>query len=312
MNHIEPILRSAAEHHGIVHRRHLAALGLTARQVQRLVRQGLLVSVGTATFRVAGQPVGDRQLLLAACLDLGAIASHRSAAGLHGIGRWPEGRTPEVLLARRTSGVLSPIAVVHTTTWLPAHDQTEVSGVPCTSVARTLLQLAGTHEPDLVRGLVDDAIRAGKASDRWLWWHLEQLRRRGRPGIQAMEGVLRARAELGPTESWLERAFLDLLQRNGLPLPRCQRRIERRGTFVGRVDFAYDDRAVVVEVSGHEFHASREQLAADAARRNGLQLAGHPVLEFTYDDVVEREAVVVETMCDALGLPARPQREPGA
>lgn len=305
MTSLEPILRRAGERHGIVTRRDLADLDLSARQTQRLVRQGVLVGVGTSTFRIAGQPHDDHQLLVAACLDLGAIASHGSAAVLHGLTWRRAHERPEVLVERRTSGARSAIAVVHTTTWLPSHDRAEVAGVPCTSVARTLLHLAPQVGREELRGIVDDAIRTGKASDRWLWWHLEQLRRRGRPGIRAMEVVLGDRARLGPTESWLERAFLDLLQRHDLPLPRCQRRIERQGTFVGRVDFAYDDRAVVVEVSGHEFHASREQLAADAARRNRLQLAGHRVLEFTYDDVVEREAIVVETMCDALGLPRR-------
>ena len=252
---------------------------------------------------MVGLPVTDRQRAMAATLETGGIASHRTAAALHGIGRWTLQGRPAVLTVRDTGAHRIDGIEVHTTTWLPADDRTVVDGIGCTSVARTLLLLADPRlrlPPDLLRGLVDDAVRDGKASDGWLWWRLEHLRRRGRPGIAALEAVLTARADLGPTESWLERELLRILADAALPLPRCQRRIDRRGRFVGRVDFLYEEARLVIEVSGHAFHASPDQLRADARRRNQLQLAGYRVLEFTYDDVVRAPDRVVAAILEAL------------
>ena len=56
----------------------------------------------------------------------------------------------------------------------------------------------------------------------------------------------------------------------------------------------------MAEVTGHEFHASRDQRAADADRRNRLLLAGYQVLEFTYDDVVRHPERVIATLREAL------------
>ena len=62
------------------------------------------------------------------------------------------------------------------------------------------------------------------------------------------------------------------------------------------MDFIYDDLDLVIEVLGHTHHASIEQLAADAARRNALQMAGLLVIEFVYDDLVLRPARVLSTI----------------
>ena len=63
--------------------------------------------------------------------------------------------------------------------------------------------------------------------------------------------------------------------------------------FAARVDFIYRDALLIVEVSGHAWHATKAQRAADAARRRLLTLAGYRVLEYTYDDVVSRPSEMV-------------------
>lgn len=305
MQGIATILHRASGQHGLITRDDLRDLGISDRRRDRLVATGIIERIGHRTFRVPGLPTTIRQVVMAAVLETGGVASHRTAAALHGIGPWKLGGPPAVLALRGTSAHHVEDAEVHTTTWLPPDDRITVDEIPCTSVARTILLLAAPNSrvghPRL-RDLVDEAIRDGKASDAWLWWRLEHLRRRGRPGIAALEAVLAARADLGPTESWLERELLRLLTEAGLPLPRCQARVAHRGSFVGRVDFLYDEARVAIEVSGHAFHASPEQLRADARRRNDLQLAGYVVLEFTYDEVVRSPHRVIAVIGDALGL----------
>jgi very-short-patch-repair endonuclease len=307
MSAMAKVLDRAVAQHGVVSREQLLQLDLTRHQITSLARQGLLLRVGPTTWRVAGGALTPRQRIVAACLETGGVASHQTAAALQGLGGWVLGGRPTILVVRDRGRFRSTLAEVRTTTWLPREDIVRVDGVPATSVARTLVNLAApkfnlSHEALL--DLVDVAVRDGRATDAWLWWRLERLRRRGRPGTRAMERVLAERGAIGLTESWLERAFLELLVRHGLPLPQCQRRIERCGTFVGRVDFAYPGTRILVEVSGHTYHSSRQALAADAARRNELQLAGYRVLEFTYDDVVIRPGAVVAVLRTALGAAA--------
>ena len=305
---ITRILQIAGHQHGAIGRSQLAALGVSAKQRHLLCTSGVLIPAGSATFRVAGHAPGAHQRIMIACLDVAGIASHRTAAALHGIGPWTldhldAHRPPDVLIRRASGRYRAVDARVHSTTWLTDDDRTEVGGIPCTSVARTLLLLAdpATGVPgDRLRGIVDGAIRDEKATDPWLWWSLERLRRRGRGGIRALEAVLRDRAELGRTESWLEAELLRILEQAGVPLPICQQRIEADGSFVARVDFLYPDQLLVIEVNGHRFHSSREQLQADARRRWQLQQLGYRVLEFTYDDVVSDPMHVVRTVRAAL------------
>jgi len=267
-----------------------------------MVADGSLRRLSSHVFAAGGVELDASARLLAASLDTGAPVSHRSSAWLHGIPGFASPTQPEVLRLGRTSPHESPLARVHSTTALPRHDVTRVDGIPTIGVARTLMTLAAlvpTISADRVRGAVDDAVRLGLASDPWLWWRLEQLRCRGRDGVAVFEGILQARAD-HPTESWLERELLRVLREARVALPVCQRRIAARGAFVARVDFLYVEPRIVVEVSGAVGHASAEQRASDARRRNRLLLEGYLVLEFTYEQVVQTPALVVAAVREAL------------
>ncbi|MEZ5140498.1 MAG: DUF559 domain-containing protein [Acidimicrobiales bacterium] len=251
------------------------------------------------------------QRAMAAVLDSGGVLSHRSAAWLHGLPGFSLGPRPEVTVPGGRIPCSCDLAQLHTTTFLPGDDRIVVRGIPTMTVARSLLSLASLDDADLLRSAVDDAVRLRLASDRWLWWRLEHLRARGRGGIRALEAVLQRRADVGPTESWLEREVLEVLERAGVPLPAVQRRVRRRGAFVARVDFAYDDVPLVVEALGHTHHASELQLIRDAQRRNALQLEGFTVLEFLSDDVIRHPATVVRTILEARArLAEREARRP--
>lgn len=302
------LAKVAASQQGLVSRDDLRALEVTPRQRRTLVSDGSLELIGTRAFRMAGSPATPDQTLMAACIDTGGVASHRAAARLHRIGNLGEPRM-EVLVARPRHDYQRPGVTVHSTTWLPASEVTSVRGIPCTSVPRTLLGLAALAprqmEVDSVRDAVDVAVRDGVASMRWLWWHLEHVRRRGRPGVATMEKILCVRESGGITESWLEREMLRLLEDGGLPLPVCQARIEQRGSFVARVDFLYPAERLVIEVHGYQHHSSRSELMADARRRSELLLAGYRVLEFTFDELVQTPERVLKVVAAALsGLQA--------
>lgn len=293
----------AAGQRGLATRQDLRRLGVTRDQVIGLQRNGALVPVGARTFQMGGLPPDALRPILAACYDLGGVASHRTAAALHGLHRFESSRSVDVLVRRVGGKALHPGVTIHTTTNLSTDDLTAVDGIPCTSVARTLLLLAGLvpRVPvDVVRGAVDDAIRTGAASDGWLWWRLEKLRCRGRNGVSVLESILTRRARGEVTESWLERTFLEVIRAAGVPVPVCQARIGAQGAFVARVDFLYPSSGVVIEVTGAKGHSTPAQRAADARRRNRLVTLGFLVLEFTYEQVVGDPTAVAIAVVAAL------------
>jgi len=291
-------LRPGAEsHHGIIRITEAQAAGLSRARRRTLVGRGLLVPIGARGFRIAGAPRTGRQRLLEGCVEVDGVATGRSAVALHGISGFELDAPVEVLVRDGRQSARATLARVHTTTWLPPEDLVVVDGIPTVGVARALFSLAALAAEvgiDAVGVAVDEAVRTGLATDAWLWWRLERLRRRGRNGVTVFEAVLTERAD-SPTESWLERESLRIWRDAGVPLPTCQERVEAHGAFVARVDFRYPGTTAIIEVSGHRHHAAREQLRRDAKRRRALVASGYEVYDFTYDEVVREPHLLVAT-----------------
>lgn len=83
-----------------------------------------------------------------------------------------------------------------------------------------------------------------------------------------------------PGESDLETRVLRLIVRNGLPVPVQQHRVRVAGrTF--RVDLAYPDVRLAIELDGWEFHRTRTAFDQDRSRANALVVGGWTVVRFT-------------------------------
>lgn len=303
---IRAIVERASSQLDLITRPQLHEIGVDKDRIHRARTAGLLVPIGRRTFGIAGAADRFERRVMAACLDTGGVASHRTSARLHRLHRGLHGPAIEVTIVEGSSHRPSGLAVVHSSTNLPPDDLVDVGPIPSVGVARTFMMLAALVpevDPDVIRTAIGDAAREGKVSDAWLWWRLEMLRCRGRDGVTAMEDILRRRQQLGPTESWLEHTFLELLEAAGLPLPAVQSRIRRKGAFVARVDFRYEGTRIVIEVEGYRPH--REQRTQDEARRRQLVLAGYDVLGFTYDEVVQQPVAVVADVRDALATAGR-------
>jgi hypothetical protein len=277
------------------------SLGMSYDVIAARERTGYFTREGRRTLVLAGAPRTLDARILTACLDVGGTASHRTGAWLHALDPFGTPDPIEISVRKNRRSAVSELALVHTSTNLTPADIVVVRGVPTTSVARTLLDVSALvpHllSRDMVLGAVESAIRDRKASMRWLWWLLEERRCRGRNGVLTLEGVLSELDELGPTESWLERATLELIESAGLPKPTLQTVFRRRGAFVSRVDFVYEDAKVAIEVTGKKDPARRE---TEARQSNELQLMGYLVLTFTYHEVVNEPARVVRMIKTAL------------
>ena len=119
-----------------------------------------------------------------------------------------------------------------------------------------------------------------------------ELRKPGRWGAPRLDDLL---LDSGG-HTILERRFLQLMRKAGLPKPRTQVGHQRDGQTFARVDFLFEEHGVVVEVSGRRGHASDAERARDAQRRNELQDIGQKVYEYTFRQVTRDSSYVIRTM----------------
>ncbi len=176
-----------------------------------------------------------------------------------------------------------------------------VGGFRCASATRTVLDLAAAGAPpDRLAAAVDSAVRLHLSAPLVLVERLADVRGSGHHGVRLLDQLL---LDAGG-ESMLERRFLRLVREAGLPRPLTQRRIRSDGRHVARVDFLYENRRMVIEVTGRLGHSDPRNRARDAQRRNELQDLGYAVFEYTWADVTRRPSYVVTTLASRLA--ARP------
>lgn len=283
--------------HGLVERSDLLAEGLGSRAVTRAVHSGRLERMQAGTFRVAGAPGAWEQEVLAAVMAAGgdAVASHRSAARLWGIGD-PDDETVEITVRRARSPV-PRATVVHRSGDLADRWCTHRKAIPVTNPLRVLVDLGAVSPRWQVADALERALVARLVSLAAVEWARAAHARPGRSGTGVLGKVLDARA-LGsrPPDSLLEARMGSLLARHRLPTPVFQHEVRDGPRFVARVDFAYPDRLVAIEVDGLAAHASAEALQHDLARQNALVALGWRVLRFTWSDVVRRPASVADSI----------------
>jgi Protein of unknown function (DUF559) len=176
-----------------------------------------------------------------------------------------------------------------------------VDGVPVTATHRTLLDLGAVASEAAVEIALDDALRRGLTSLPQLRWHLGVAGGRGVRGTAVIRRILEARREdRGVCHSPLETIARRLFRRSSVPTPIKQYPVTESGQFLGRVDFAYPDYKIAIEVVGWDFHSGKRGWKRDLRRRTSLESRGWMVLEFTWDEVVNQPDFVIETIRRAL------------
>jgi hypothetical protein len=282
---LERAIAWAARHqHGLVSRDHLLGLGLGEDAIDYRIGVGLLEVVHPSVYRVAGAPEFWEQSLLAAQLGAGpdGAISHTAAGAVLEL----EGVTadrPHVLLPHERKVKLVGVRV-HRTRVLPDRDVTTRQGLRITSVARTLVDLAGVLSAPVLERALDDALRRRIVT-------LGQLRRtldsRGPNGVRGwgrLDAFVEERRGTKPTGSGKETTFRRGLITRGLPKPIPQFTItDDVGRFVARVDFAYPAIKLAIEVDGSQ-HADLAQWRADLERQNRLTIVRWHFLRFPRTD----------------------------
>ena len=285
----------AERQHGLFTHCQAVAAGCTPRAFQCRLESRRWLAVAEGVYRLAGAPVTWEQRLLALALSAGpgAAASHRSAAALLGIPGF--GRTALEVSASRPRR--NRDASIHSSRVLPVSHLIVVDGIPSTHAARTLFDLAAVLHPLRVERALDSCLGSGLVTLGAVSAVTAELGCRGRRGTATMRRLLDDRgAAYVPPASELERRFLEVLREAGLPEPKGQVDLGDEGSWVGRVDFVYQDQGVVIEVDGRAWHDAQVDLEADQRRDQRLAAAGWRVVRVRRSQLTERPSELVDVL----------------
>lgn len=293
------VARLATSQHGAFSRAQAVALGATRDAIRRRVASGRWEQVAADAFRMAGAARSARQALMIATLAWGepAVISHRAAAGLRRLAGFTLGE-PELTLPRDRRRKAP--GIIHRGT-LEAVDREVVDAIPVTTVARTLIDIAGVAPRDRVEEAFDDAVRRGLVSTARLRWRVDALATQGRAGISVMRTLLAARTPAETPQSVFETRLVRTLLRAGLPRPVLQHEIhDPSGRLVAIADAAYPEARLAIEADGFTWHAARTRFERDRVRRNALTLLGWRVIHVTWDRLHRHPDEVAEEIRRAL------------
>lgn len=278
----------ARTHHAVTTWEEAVILGITPDDLHGWHRAGRLRHPAPNVYVVAGAPPTWRQRVRVAAGSSAGWASHRTSAALRNLDGFPP-RVVEVLVpygARRRRGDW----VVHETRALRGVDLDEVEGIPCTSVARTIIDLAAVAHPFLVGQALDDASRRWPGTLEAVDLRSRELARRGRRGIRTIRTLLDERAGRGRyTDSGFETRAVRLVRAAGLPEPVLQYTV-RDGDFVAHLDLAWPAIWWAVECDSLAHHSGKRAHEWDRIRRRRLKALGWDLVEITFDDVTLRSA----------------------
>jgi very-short-patch-repair endonuclease len=270
--------------HGIAADRHLVSGGVSARAIRRRVADGVWPRPGPRVVRLWEADLTLQAIVAAVRSGPEAtLASHTTAAWLHDIGGFAAPDVPHVTIPRGLRYLDWAGAVVHTTIRDVA-EPAVVEGIPVTPVARTLRALAASRGVSrrMLHRAVRDALRDGMATVEEI---LAEAEPRGHGRRRLREAVeLERTTAFQRTDSRLERAWSDALREAGLTGFTTQHEVVGADRHV-RLDIAWPDLRVAVEVDGARFHADALAATADEERTAWLERRGWTVIRVTAADL---------------------------
>jgi hypothetical protein len=212
-----------------------------------------------------------------------ALLSHFSAATLYRYVEW-DGRLIDVTVVG-ASRRRRPRLRVHRTAELDPRDHRIRDGIPLTSPARTILDLASMLPYAQLRRAVRQAQSVEKVTFRQL---LDVIGRHpGRRGIRKLRAILATGP--APTRSELEDVVLDLILGGGFEHPEVNVPLELEARRV-LPDFRWPERRLIVEADGQTWHDNKLAREDDAERQALLERHGEHVIRVTWDQAIRHPA----------------------
>jgi hypothetical protein len=277
--------------------------GRSPAKIRTLIRNGTLIPVGHGIYvtRVVAMefksvPHGDHVLKAGAAVLLGGPGchiSHQSAALAHNIDLL--GGELSCVTISSQSGRRGVRHGVHRyVAPLPGSHVTWKFGVPVTTVARTVVDLArtGTFAEGVVAA--DSALYRGLVAPLELRIVAEECGSRGKAQTVRVVEFASGLAE-SPLESLARVAFDD----QGLPAPELQAPIFGDNGFIGRVDFYWKQYRTIAEVDGALKYADPVRARKQLWRDKALRQAGYEVVHFDWREITQHPDQVASSIREA-------------
>ncbi|MEP6981573.1 MAG: hypothetical protein ABJA16_12485 [Nakamurella sp.] len=226
--------------------------------------------------------------LARAGISVGAI-SHASAAALWDLPLVGTdlGRVHATLPKATRTGRIGPERHDHTAMLAP-DEVTEIDGIPVTTPARTLVDLARSGPPSTAVVCADAALQRALVTAAALGRALD--RAKGRPGVNRARRALTAAD--GRSESPGE-TLTRLALRTVAALDLQVDITDDDGRFLGRADFGVEDAALLIEFDGREKYLSyrrpgqpiEEAVLAEKRREDQLRALGYGLVRVVWKDL---------------------------
>ncbi len=267
----------AGEQHGLLARRDLLELGFGHAAIEHRLATGRLHRVMRGVYAVGWPGLTRERRWMAAVLACGpeAALSHRSAAALWGIGE--ERRRLVNVSVRRRCEVRPARVRARSRPSLPAGDVTIYEGIPVTTPARTLVNLAGEVGAEELERCVNEADKRDRIDPEALRAALAGFR--GERGVRALRALL-DRQTFALSDSDLEVFFRRIAKSAGLPAPRGKAWVNGF-----EVDFFWPELGLVVETDGLHYHRTAAEQGRDRVRDQAHTAAGLTQLRFAHYQV---------------------------
>ncbi len=278
----ESVWALARRQHGVVSRSQLLELGVHSQAIKHRVAKGRLHPIWRGVYAIGRPELTVRGKWMAAVLCCGSesVLSHGTAAVLWGIQPMPRRSTARARIdvsvgadrRLQRDGIR-----IHRSAHLPPAEVSRRDGIPVTSPTRTLIDLGTQLGEGQLEAAVNQADKLDLIGPEALRVALDQ--RAGMRGSAVLRRILDRRT-FALTDSELERRFLRLASRAGLPRPLTGERINGF-----KVDFYWPDLGLIVETDGLRYHRTAAQQARDKVRDQAHAAAGLTTLRFTHAQV---------------------------
>ena len=272
------IARIASRAHGIVTREELLDAGLTPGEIKRRVKKGALIPRYRGVYRVGHHaPSVEAEYMAAvkAC-GPGALLCGLAAAFLLGLLRTRTPPPPEVMTTKHKT--VARLKTRRTRNRDP-RDGTKVKGIPVTTVALTLVQLAAELDDEELARCCHEAGVKYRTGPRQVEAVLE--RRPNSPGARKLRMI--ASGDTKALLSVLEKGLIERLVEWDLPLPDDTNKV----AGARRVDCRWHLQQLTVELNGFRFHNSRYSWEQGQERQREAYERGDEFRTYTYKDVFE-------------------------
>ncbi len=298
---VAALKQRAHPHAGVFTLDDLSALEIDRRCAKRWADAGWINRHFRGTYSFAGTPWTPETTRWSAVLSCGPSAVLGERDALAELGVVKAAGHPVVLVPDRQRRP-QPGLTIRRSRNVRAHERTRgTSGVPITTLARSLLNCAPRAKPALLDQALDRSVQL-RLFDRATFERLlsDHPRAAGRP--QLILALERLDHNAGRSRSLLELKLIDLVRRSSLPRPAVNYGI---GGY--QVDLYWHQHRAIVEADGGEFHTSPAQIVADQARQAVLESLGFRVMRFDWNAVVYRPEEVIRRIATFLAE-TRPAR----